>query len=75
METSVISRRRKRAEDGKRFHTIDGKDETLQMMMEIVPLLITSGYRTWNSILLTHGEYPCHCVAQTFWYPKEQNLC
>ena len=26
------------------------------MMMEIVPLLITSGYRTWNNILLTYGE-------------------
>ena len=22
----------------------------------------------------THGEYPCHCLAQTLWYPKRGNL-
>ena len=48
------------------FPTIDEKGETHQMMMEKEPLLIPSGYRTWRSILLTHGEYPSHCLMQTF---------
>ena len=56
------------------FPTIDEKEETHQTMMEIEPLLIASGYRTWRKILLTHGEYPCHCLAQTFCYPKRANL-
>ena len=56
------------------FRTIDEKVETHQMMMEIEPLLMASGYRTWRNILLTYGEYPCHCLAQTFWYPKRANL-
>ena len=43
-------------------------------MMETEPLLIASGYRTWRNILLTHWEYRCHCMAQTFWYPKRANL-
>ena len=43
-------------------------------MMEIESLWIASGYRTWRNILLTHGEYPCHCLVQTFWYPKRAKL-
>ena len=43
-------------------------------MMDIEPFLIASGYRTWWNILLSHGEYPCHCLAQTFWYPRRANL-
>ena len=31
-------------------------------------------YRTRRNILMTHGEYPCHCLAQTLWYPKRGNL-
>ena len=23
---------------------------------------------------MTHGEFPCHCLAQTLWYPKRGNL-
>ena len=56
------------------FFTIDEKDETHQTMMEIEPLLIASGCRTWENILLTHGEYPYHCLEQTLWYPKRANL-
>ena len=37
----------------KDFPTINVKDETQQMMMEIEPLLIALGYRTWRNILLT----------------------
>ena len=56
------------------FFTINVKDETHKMMMEIEPLLMALDYRTWRNILLTHGEYPCHCLAQTFWYPIRANL-
>ena len=48
------------------FPTIDERDETHQMIVEIDPLLIALGYRTWMNILLTHGEHPCHCLEQTF---------
>ena len=56
------------------FPTIREKDEMHQTMMEIETLLIASGYRTWRNILLTHGQYPCRCLVQTFWYPKRANL-
>ena len=56
------------------FPTIDEKDETHQMMMEIEPLLIEMSYLTWRNILLIHGKHPCHCLLQTFWYPKRANL-
>ena len=23
---------------------------------------------------MTHGEYPCHCLTQTLWYPKRVNM-
>ena len=44
------------------------------MMREIEPLLIGSGCRTWRNVLLTHKEYTCQFLAQTFWYPKRANL-
>ena len=56
------------------FPTIKENDETHQMMMDIEPLLISSGYGTWRNVLLSHGKYPCHCLVQTFWYPKRANL-
>ena len=58
------------------FPTIDEKDERHQTMMEIEPLLVASGYRTWRNILLNQEEYPCHCLTQTFYnlYPKRANL-
>ena len=52
------------------FPTIEEKDEVHRIMMEVEPLLGASGYRTRRNILMTHGEYPCHCLAQTLWYPK-----
>ena len=41
---------------------------------EVEPLLGAAGYRTRRNIVRTHGEYPCHCLAQTLWYPKRGNL-
>ena len=55
-------------------HDEKEKDEVHRIMMEVEPLLGDSGYRTRTNILMTHGEYPCHCLAQTLWYPKRGNL-
>ena len=56
------------------FPTIEEKDDLHRIMMEVEPLLGASGYRTRRNIVRTHGEYPCHCLAQTLWYPKRGNL-
>ena len=42
--------------------------------MEVEPLLGDSGYRTRRNTLMAHGEYSCHCLAQTLLYPKRGNL-
>ena len=56
------------------FPTIDEKEDVHRIMMEVEPLLGASGYWTRRNILMTHGEYPCHCLAETLWYPKRGNL-
>ena len=43
-------------------------------MMEVEPLLEASKKRNWRSIMLTHDEFPCHCLLQTWWYPGCSNL-
>ena len=50
-------------------------DVVLEKMMELEPLLEASGERNLRSIEITHGECPCHCLAQTVWYPENTNLC
>ena len=50
-------------------------DVTHEKMMELEPLLEASGERNLRSINFTHGECPCHCLAQTMWYPEQSNLC
>ena len=56
------------------FLTMDEKDDVHRIITEMKPLLGASGYRTRRNILMTHGEYPCHCLVQTLWYPKRGNL-
>ena len=50
-------------------------DVTHEKMMELEPLLEASGERNLRNIEITHGECPCHCLAQTLWYPERSNLC
>ena len=50
-------------------------DMTREKMMELEPLLEASGERNLRSIEITHGECPCHCLAQTVGYPEHKNLC
>ena len=55
-------------------NTVDENDEVYRVMMEVEPLLEASGKRNWRSIMLTHDEFPCHCLLQTWWYPERSNL-
>ena len=71
---SEFQKKKAKRKTSSNFPTIDKKDETHQALIEIQPLLVASGYRTWRNVMLTHREYPCHCLAQTFWYPKRANL-
>ena len=50
-------------------------DAIHEKMMELEHLLEASGERNLRSIDLTHGDCPCHCLAQTVWYPDHANLC
>ena len=50
-------------------------DTIHEKMMELEPLLEASGERNLKSIEITHGECPCHCLAQAVWYPDHANLC
>ena len=54
---------------------MEENDMTHEKMMEFDPLLEASGERNLRSINLIHGEGPCHCLAQTVWYPEHSNLC
>ena len=54
---------------------VEENDVTHEKMMELEPLLEASGERNLRSINLAHGECPCHCLAQTVWYPEHSNLC
>ena len=44
---------------------VDENDVTHGKMMEYEPLLEASRERNLRRINLTHGECPCHCLAQT----------
>ena len=50
-------------------------DTTHEKLIELEPLLEASGERNLRCIDITHGECPCHCLAQTVWYPEHSNLC
>ena len=63
---------------GKPMNSVPAQEEndvTHEKMMELEPLLEASGERNLRSIDITHGECPCHCLAQTAWYPEHSNLC
>ena len=63
---------------GKPGNSVPAQEEnntTHEKMMELEPLLEASGERNLRSIDITHGECPCHCLAQTVWYPEHSNIC
>ena len=54
---------------------LEENDAMQERMMKLEPLLEALGERNLRSIDITHGECPCHCLAQTVWYPDHANLC
>ena len=63
---------------GKPMNSVPAPEEDDMMqekLMELEALLKASGERNLRSIEITHGECPCHCLAQTVWYPEHTNLC
>ena len=54
---------------------MDETDSIHTKMMESESLLDASGKRVIRSINLKQGHYPCHCVAQTVWYPEKSSPC
>ena len=56
------------------YNAVDENEEIHRVMMEVEPLLDALGKRNWRSTMLTHDEFPCHCLLQTWWYPGRSNL-
>ena len=56
------------------YNAVDKNDEVHRLMMEVEPLLEASEKRNWRSLMLTHDQFPCHCLLQTWWYPGPSNL-
>ena len=71
---SDFERQKQRGSTVTDYSTVDENDEVHRVMMEVKPLLEASGKRNWRSIMLTHDEFPCHCLLQTWWYPGRSNL-
>ena len=72
---SDFERQKQRGSTVTDYNLIDANDEVHQVMMEVEPLLEASAKRNWRSIILTHEEFPCHCLLQTWWFPGRRNLC
>ena len=71
---SYFERQKQRGSTVTNYNTVDENDEVHRVMMEVEPLLEASGKRNWRSIMLTHDEFPCHCLLQTWWSPERSNL-
>ena len=71
---SDFERQKQRGSTVTDYITVDENDEVHRVMMEVEPLLEASRKRNWRSIMLTHDEFACHCLLQTWWYPGRSNL-
>ena len=71
---SDIERQKQKGSTATDYNAVDENDEIHRVMMEVEPLLEASGKRNWRSIKLTHHEFPCLCLQQTWWYPGSSNL-
>ena len=71
---SDFERHKQRGSTATDYNAVDKKDEFHRVMMEVEPFLEASGKRNWRSIMLTHDEFPCHCLLPTWWYPGRSNL-
>ena len=71
---SDFERQKQRGSTATDYHAADENDEIHRVMMEVEPLLEAFGKRNWRSIMLTHDEFPCHCLLQTWWYAGHNNM-
>ena len=71
---SDFERQKQRGSTVTDYNAVDENDEIHRVMMEVEPLLEASGKRNWRSIMLTHDEFPYHCLLQTWFYPRRSNL-
>ena len=71
---SDFERHRQRGSTSRYYNAVDENDEFHRVMVEVEPLLEALGKRNWRSVILTHDEFPCHCLLQTWWYPGRSNL-
>ena len=71
---SDFERQKQKRSTATDYNAVDSNEEVHRVMMEVEPLLEASGKRNWRSILSPHHEFPCHCLLQTWWYPRRSNL-
>ena len=71
---SDFERQKQKGSTATDYSAVDQNDEIHRGMMDGEPLLEVSGKPNWRSIRLTHDEFTCHCVIQTWWYPGCINL-
>ena len=62
---SDFERQRQKGSTVTDYNVVGENDEIHRVMMVVEPLLEASGKRNWKSIMLTHDEFPCHCLLQT----------
>ena len=62
---SDFERQKQRGSTVTDYNTVEENDEVHRVMMEVEPLMEVSGKRNWRSIMLTHDEFPSHCLQQT----------
>ena len=72
--TSDLERQNMIGKPMKSAPNLENIDAMHEKIMELEPLLEASGERNLWSIDITHGECPCHCLAQTVWYTDHANL-
>ena len=63
---SDFERKKQRGSTVTDYNTVDENVEVHRVIMEVEPLVEASGKRNWRSIMLTHDEFPCHCLLQTW---------
>ena len=71
---SDFDRQKQKGSAATDYNAVIDTEECDQGMIEMERLLEASGKRNWRSIMLTHDEFPYHCLLQTWWYPGRKNL-
>ena len=71
---SDFERQKQRGSTATDYNSLDENNKIHREMMEVEPLHKASGKPNWRSIMLTHDEFHCHCLLQTWWYPGRKKL-